>query len=133
MIYLDTNIFIYPISGTDVKSATCGAILDKVFKGEEKAGTSCLTWDEFQYALKKVIGKENAIASGAILINSPNLTFFKTDLQVIQKAQTITEEYGIAPRDAIHAATAMINNCSEIVSDDPDFDKIKGLKRRKIN
>ena len=132
MIYLDTNVLIYPISGTDTKSIACGAILDKVFKGEQEAGTSCLTWDEFQHALKKVIGKENAILSGATLLKSPNITFFKADLPVIQKAQEITESYGLDPRDAIHAATPIINNSDEIVSDDPDFDKVKGLKRRKI-
>lgn len=132
MIYLDSNIFIYPLSGNDSKSGTCAAILDKVSKGEQVAGTSVLTWDEVQHSLKKIIGRENAVTSSAILIKLPNLTLLKTDNSTIAKAQELTEKYTLDPRDAIHAATAILNNCTEFVSDDPDFDKIKELKRKKI-
>jgi predicted nucleic acid-binding protein len=39
------------------------------------------------------------------------------------------ERYGLKPRDAIHAATAMENRITVIVSYDKDFDRIRELKR----
>ena len=37
--------------------------------------------------------------------------------------------YEINPRDAIHLATALIFESSEIISSDTDFDNIKEIKR----
>ncbi|MBS7646603.1 type II toxin-antitoxin system VapC family toxin [Candidatus Bathyarchaeota archaeon] len=39
------------------------------------------------------------------------------------------EKYSIKPRDAIHVAVALENNVTEVVSYDPDFDKIERFKR----
>ena len=36
------------------------------------------------------------------------------------------EKYGLKPRDALHAATALENKITTIVSCDEDFDKLKG-------
>ena len=129
MIYLDANIFIYPITGTGTKSEACIEILDKVFNGEQEAGTSVLTWDEFQYSLWKTIGKEKAIEESSIFLKSPNLKFFKVDSEIIQKAQKLSEEYNLKPRDAIHTASMIVNGIKEIISDDPDFDKVQEIKR----
>ncbi|MEK6973865.1 MAG: type II toxin-antitoxin system VapC family toxin [Nanoarchaeota archaeon] len=42
------------------------------------------------------------------------------------------EKYGLKPRDAFHLAIMENFNIKEIVSDDSDFDKIKGIKRIKL-
>jgi len=39
------------------------------------------------------------------------------------------ENYRIKPRDAIHAATALENKITNIVSYDKDFDELKEIKR----
>jgi len=41
----------------------------------------------------------------------------------------LLQEFGIDPADALHAAAAISANCSGIVSEDRDFDKIPFLKR----
>ena len=135
MIYLDTNIFIYPHTGDDAKSGACITILQKATSQEIQAGTSVLTWDEFQHVLKKEYGEKEkikAIEQSKDILNNPGIVWFEATKKIIDKAQELTEEYNLKPRDAIHAATAIINNCTEIISDDSDFDKIKGLKRKKI-
>lgn len=135
MIYIDTNILIYPHTGDDAKSEACIEILRKATSQDINAGTSVLAWDEFQHVLKKEYGekeKTKAIEQSKDLLKNPGIEWFEATKKIIEKAQEITEKHNIKPRDAIHAATAIINNCSEIVSDDPDFDKIKELKRRKI-
>lgn len=132
MIYLDTNIFIHSIIGDDLKSRSCLNVLAKVFAGNTLAGTSVLTWDEFFYVLKKEMGREKALEESKSFLSIPNLLFLDTTEEVISRAQLLSEKYILDPRDAIHAATAIVNGCKEIISDDSDFDKIKELKRIKV-
>ena len=133
MIYLDTNVFVYPHTGDDAISGACIKVLEKAMTEEIEAGTSVITWDEFQHALKKKFhDREKAIELSKNFLSMPNITFFEANTNIVEKAQKLTEAYNLDPRDAIHAATAIINNCSEIISDDTDFDNIKELKRRKI-
>ena len=47
----------------------------------------------------------------------------------ILNAQRLMDEYGLKPRDAIHAAAALENRIDTIVSYDKDFDEVRGLKR----
>ena len=129
MIYLDTNIFIYPHTGDDNKAQTCSKIIEKSITGEIEAGSSVLTWDEFHYSLIKKLDKEKATALSKDFISIPNLAIFETNLKTISKAQALIEIYNLKPRDAIHAATAILNGCDIIISDDPDFDRVKELKR----
>ncbi len=130
--YLDTNVFIYPILYEDRKSKACGEILFKLIKNQFSGFTSFLTWDEFIYTLKKKKGSKIAIKEGEKFLRMPNLVFFKVDENTIFLAQKIMEKYNINPRDAIHAASALTHNIKKIISDDPDFDKIKEIKRIKI-
>lgn len=129
MIYLDANIFIYAITGDFKKSESCLSIINKVITGKMEACTSLLTWDEILYALKREIGREKALEESRKFLEIPSLYFIEVDGVVITKAQMIAELYHLNPRDAIHAATAILNRCKEIFSDDPDFDRVKGLKR----
>lgn len=131
MIYLDTNIFLYPQTGANTLSGACVAILEKAARGQISAGTSVLTWDEFHYALqkKKELGKSAATTQSKLFLQLPGITFFAVTLDIVSKAQEIVELCHLDPRDAIHAATAILNGCKEIVSDDKDFDVVKGLKR----
>ena len=130
--YLDANIFINAIFYNDNKAIKCKEIISKIVKNEMEGVTSVLTWDEVVYAIKRLIGIKKAEDYGNKFLNIPNLKFLNTDKDVIIQAQQLVTLYGINPRDAIHAATALKNNVREIVSDDSDFDKIKEIKRIKI-
>ena len=132
MIYLAANIFIYAVLNNDPKSKACLSILRKILKGEIEGGTSCLTWDEFQHALRRSLGREKAVEESDIFLLMSRLILFNVDRKVIEKAQSLTKEYSLGPRDAIHAATALLHNISELVSDDSDFDVVRELKRIKI-
>ena len=131
MIYLDANIFIYALGNIDKKTSACIKILDKITKGEIEAFTSLLTWDEFFHAIRKQMPRETAVSESKKFLQFPNLIFLKVDEIVITKAHELISKYNLKPRDAIHAASALVNNIKEIASDDPDFDKIKELKRIK--
>src|SRR3989344_4479171 len=63
----------------------------------------------------------------------PNLKFLDVNFDIIKKAQELVEDYNLNPRDAIHIATALIKGIHEIISDDPDLDKAKEIKRITIS
>jgi len=132
MIYLDSNIFIYAALNIAPEAENCLRIMDKIVRGDVEVGTSVLTWDEIFQSIKKKLGSDYARISGQRFLNLVNLNFFDADLEVLSVAQKLTEKYNLGPRDAIHAATAVVNGCKEIITDDSDFDKIKELKRIKI-
>lgn len=129
MIYLDANIFIYAVINTDKEGEYCRKILTKLVKNELDGHTSFITWDEFVHIIKKHKGREIAILEGNKFLEFPNLRFLKVNEDVIIKAQSLISKYSINPRDAIHAATALVNNINEIISNDKDFDTIKEIKR----
>ncbi len=131
MIYLDANIFIYPVvnEGKDIERYE--KLLFKIAKGEINACTSVLTWDEVAYNIGKLLGKEIGLTEGKKFLNLPNLILYVVDKDIIAKAQEVTEKYNLKQRDAIHAATMLQHNITEIISDDSDFDKVKEIKRIK--
>lgn len=131
MIYLDSNIFIYAALNMKPAAENCLKIMDKIAKNEIDACTSVLTWDEFFQSVKKNLGSDYAKISGQRFLNIVNLKLLDADLNVISTAQKLTEKYNLGPRDAIHAATAIVNKCDSIITDDSDFDKIKEIKRVK--
>lgn len=132
MIYLDTNIFIYASIDESEIGKKCSEIISVHLNEKKDVATSCLTWDEVVYGIRKKVGKEISVIQGKNLIEMQNLFWLDTNNIIISKAQELMEAYNLKPRDAIHAATAIVNGIKEIISDDPDFDKIKELKRIKI-
>ena len=131
-VYIDANIFVYSVLNFDERGEISRKILSKVIKNEIEACTSLLTWDEFIHALRKRLAKEDIIFEGKNFLKYPNLRFLRCDEDIILEAQKLFSNYKIKPRDAIHAATAIIHGVKEMVSDDPDFDVLKEIKRIKL-
>ncbi len=132
MIYLDTNIFLYSVLDNGEKGLACKKLLRKVASDKMNAVTSVLTWDEFVFSLKKHAPFEEVLIQSRDFLNFPNLVFLEANSGVLEKANEIWSTNKLKPRDAIHAATAILNKCEAIVSDDTDFDKLKEIKRKKI-
>jgi uncharacterized protein len=132
MKYVDSNVFIYPVVAdekTEAKSASAKKILLQIATGRLEAATCYLTWDEAVRVLKKFLGRDLAVAEGKRFLEFPGLKFLRVDGPVVSRAQELVARYEIKPRDAIHAACALENGIREIISDDPDFDDVKELKR----
>jgi predicted nucleic acid-binding protein len=131
MIYLDANVFIYAIlrSGKDKIGEKSASLLFKIADNKVEAATSFLTWDEVLWSIKKYLGYKIALSESRKFLVFPNLTFVQADRMVLHFAQNIAEKYALHPRDSIHAATAALNNIKTFVSDDEDFDNVKGIKR----
>ena len=128
MLYLDSNVFIYATINTKDLGEKARALLQKIQQGEEEAETSALTFDEVFWAIKKH-GQEAAFEACQALLNLPNLEIAAFDRELALSALQLIKQHHLAPRDAIHAATAILGKADIIVSTDAHFDKIKGLKR----
>ena len=131
MIYLDSNVFINAILYDDVKGQQSRNLLSFI-QAEQPAATSALTFDEVNWIVRKAKGLELSLIASKNLLEIQNLEFLDVNITILWKAYNIIKEYGIAPRDAIHAACAISNNIAIIVSEDEHFDNVKELKRKTV-
>jgi|SRR5659263_8444 len=104
--------------------------IEKVQNEEMPACTSFLTFDEVFYKVKKVLGNDEDLNNIEAFLTMPNMRFIDVNDSVIWRALELIREYKLLPRDAIHAATAFIAGADSIYSEDEDFDRIRGFKRK---
>ena len=129
-IYIDSNIFISPLIYEDSPLASSSKrVLAMVEKGETTAYTSTLTWDEVVWVVRRVLGRADSVQAGEKLAAYPNLRFVSASEEIIRSAQKLLSEYGVAPRDAIHIASALNKNVDALVSDDSELDLVREVKR----
>jgi predicted nucleic acid-binding protein len=125
MIYLDVNIFLYPILYEEDKIVKkCKDILIQIVSGKLNACTSWLSWDEFVWVLSKTLGRKIAIEEGRKFIVFPNLKWIEVNESIILKAQRLVEELGFKPRDSIHLASAILHS-NKLITLDKEFKKAK--------
>ena len=132
MVYVDSNVFIYPVIYDETKvdkARKAKAILERIANGRLEAYSATLTWDEVTWVTLKVLGEVDAVEQGRKFLAFPNLTLVSITEEAITRAQHLMEKYRLKPRDAIHAATCIEAGQKEIISDDHDFDKIQNIKR----
>lgn len=131
MLYIDSNVFIYAAINTQALGERARYLLQKIQLGEEKAETSALTFDEVFWAVKNY-DQEAAVEACQALLNFPNLEIVPVDRELALLALRLIQEHHMAPRDAVHAATAVADKADVIVSTDAHFDKIKKPKRQSL-
>jgi predicted nucleic acid-binding protein len=132
VLYLDANILIFAALNTEEVGDKAVALLSMIQSGEEQAVTSALTFDEVFWEVKRNRGLEKAIDTAEAILNFPNLAIVPADRVVVSSALGIIRKYQLAPRDAIHAATAIAEKVDFIASTDNHFDRIKELKRKSL-
>ena len=132
VLYLDANIFIFAALNTEEYGSKAVSLLKKIQQGEEQAITSALTFDETFWEVKRNRGLEKALEAGEAMLNFPNLEIMPADREVVLSALQIIRECNLAPRDAIHAATAIAGKADCIVSTDRHFERVKGLKWKNL-
>ena len=132
MLYIDSNVFLYPIiydSKVIIEAKKSKDFLFKIAQGDAEACTATITWDEIAWVIRKLFGFELSAEASKKLLAFPNLKLLGIRKSTVFKAQELMEKYKMKPRDAIHAATALENKITEIVSFDKDFDEVKEIKR----
>ena len=62
-------------------------------------------------------------------VDSLSLELLPTDSVVVARARSLMARPGLGPRDAFHAAHALVGGCDAIASTDAAFDDVRGLRR----
>lgn len=130
MIYLDSNVFIYAALSEGRKGRWSRDLVRRVAEGRDEAVTSALTVDEVVYQVRESRGLEPSVEAGEALLQMAHLTVAPADAETLWKSLDLGRRLGLYPRDAIHAATALIRGISDVISEDADFDEVEGLQRR---
>ncbi|HLC84304.1 MAG TPA: PIN domain-containing protein [Candidatus Nanoarchaeia archaeon] len=91
--------------------------------------TSTLTYDEVVWIVRKKAGKSASYDAADIVLALDQVAMSPITKEIIARSRELMEELDIHPRDSIHLAAAQHQSCSLIVSEDSDFDKVKGIKR----
>ena len=130
MIYLDANVFVYANLHTGREGEWCREVLRSVASGRLEALTSALTVDEVTYQVREERGLEASLEAGHGILEMAHLSVAPADTEVLWRSLEISEQTKLFPRDAIHAATALMRDASEFYSEDADFEGVEGLRRR---
>ncbi len=127
--YVDANVFFLATFGSGEKSGKAEKLLRNIEDGRTTGITCSLALDELMWAvLKQKKGYRLAEAVGYVYA-LPNMHVVDTPAHAPLEALKLMEEYGLRPRDAIHAAVMKHHGLTTIYSDDADFDRVKGIKR----
>ena len=132
MIYLDAGVFIYAALSRDGVGRRARTLLAKVRDGREEAASCTLAFDEVVWVVGKHRSRQDAIDAAAAFLALPNLKLLPVNQDSIFSALNLMRRYSLDPRDAIHAATAIINRCSAIISADAHFDYVPEIRRKPI-
>ena len=132
MIYLDSNIFIFACLNSDELGERSRQLLRSVEQGNTEAATSTLSFDEIVWAVKKYRGVKEAIAAGEAFVNMLGLVLIPADEPVIRLSIDLMKRYSFDPRDAIHAASAILCRAESLVSMDSHLDKLEELPRKQV-
>jgi predicted nucleic acid-binding protein len=126
VLYLDANVFIYSAINTEEPGDKARLLLEKIQQGQESAVTSVLTCDEVFWVIKKhsvVLALETFEA----MLNFPNLEIVDATKELALSALRLIKELHLAPRDALHAATALEQKVDCMVTSDAHFNRVKEL------
>jgi predicted nucleic acid-binding protein len=122
-MFVDTNVFAYAA----IDSTAVGDRARKKFL-TLKGTTSPLVIDEFLWILR---GKHAHLREPFIndIQQNTNIRFLAIHPSACFEAFALIRKHNLKPRDALHVAVMLANNETEILSNDPDFDRVPGLKR----
>lgn len=128
--YLDANVFVYASSRNDALGQAARRLLQAIQAGTIQGVTSCLTFDEVIYVLKKMF-PDNILAAGEQILNL-DIKFLAADKPLLHSMLYLVNTYHLQPRDALHLATMQAHHITTLVSDDKDFDGIPSIERRSV-
>lgn len=131
MKLIDTNIILYSLSREHPLKEPCRRLIARITSGEVAANIDVEVLQEVLYVYTHRNERNKGIAACRYLLDIfPNP--FSVAKNEISAAITFMDKYPLlVSRDAIHAAVVVSNKLKGIISEDSDFDMIKGIKRFK--
>ena len=131
-LFIDANIFVYSLIDAGSKGTACVSLLNDIAHGKYEAVTSALVIDEIMWALIRNQKRHLIETYISNIYKQPHLAVIGVESDLPLVALEFMKEYNLKPRDAMHCAFMKQNGITTIATTDPDFDKIKGIKRMKV-
>jgi predicted nucleic acid-binding protein len=128
LIYLDANFFIFANFDQTTRGENARRLQEKIVSGM-KATTSALALDEVMWVLLRNGRKDVLREVIEDIYAMPNFSILDVSSSVPLDALSITEKFDLRPRDAFHVAVMRSREITQIVSDDSDYDRVKGITR----
>ena len=146
-LFLDTNIFIYHLTGT---YATCAIVLDRARRREVRLVTSASIVQEAHHRLMigeaaqrferhgrpladwlkrhpELIRTLTQKARLAELLRACHIRVLPITHRLIREAHRLTDDLGLLTTDALLIATMRAHGLTHLVSNDRDFLRVSGL------
>jgi predicted nucleic acid-binding protein len=126
-VYLDTNIWIYALEGYPLFVQDLTQLLQTIDQGNLSAVTSELSIAE---VLVKPFQNQDLIQQATykqVISSSQNLSVIPVNRQILIEAAKLRANVNIKLPDAIHAATALLTQCSTFLTNDQRFQVIPNL------
>ncbi|MFH0713336.1 MAG: hypothetical protein V1722_02260 [Candidatus Micrarchaeota archaeon] len=128
LIYVDTTIFTESAIYATLEGSNCR----KFIFSYPCLATSPLTFTDALTTITRISGKQQAMWLCDRLAKMPSLSILQSNELVIFKTLENYQTTQLSPKKSMHLAYIQLNNITQIASLDPEFDKIKGVKRVKI-
>ncbi|MBK8461197.1 MAG: type II toxin-antitoxin system VapC family toxin [Micropruina sp.] len=126
-LFLDTAIVAYAVGGEHPHRAACRTIIEAAARGQVELHASVELVQEFCFHRLRRGSRQDAVTQArdvtALCVLHP------VDQAIVEGMLDLIERTNLGGRDAVHAATAIRQGFSSIVTPDPDFDAIPGLLR----
>jgi predicted nucleic acid-binding protein len=127
-LYIDSNIFIFAAVDQTELGDNCRKLLDKIQNNELTCGSSYLTIDEVIWVIKKKLGKENAVRIAKASLSLP-VKWIEVGRTIMFRMIEHFNDNNLDPRDCLHLSSMREAGINTILSEDTDFDDVKGIKR----
>ena len=125
-IFLDTNIFVYAVGKNHQLKTACQEILVSLEASDFQAVVSVEVWQELLHYFQK---RNNFIETIDLFFSLP-ITVLPVNENILRQSFKLLKRYSkLQARDAIHVATMLEYNISQIFSADTDFDNIQAIQR----
>ncbi len=125
--YLDANGFIYSIERIDPYRSMLDTLWLTVSVGQVKVVTSELTLLEVLVKPLKVGDATTATLFRTVLKHTPDVQMLPITQSVLEAAANLRATLGLKTPDAIHVATALLNNSVLFVTNDSAFRRVTDL------
>lgn len=128
-VFLDSNVFIYAAGTESRLKAPCANILRRIAAGDLDAITSVEVVQELHHVFRRRGRLADGVGLGRDVARLfPGLLSITRD-DILRSGDLLLARPQLSPRDALHAATALNNGITVIVSADTDLDHVEGLTR----
>ncbi|BAQ62908.1 hypothetical protein GM3708_3314 [Geminocystis sp. NIES-3708] len=126
-IYLDTNIFIYAVEGYEEYLEHLDLLFNYLEYGLLQAITSELSLSEVlvKPMIDKNINLQNIYQD--MIQNSSSLEVINIDRKILIESAKIRSKTKIKLPDSIHGATAILNNCSDFLTNDKQLNLLPDI------